>query len=69
MVKNTKSYKELSDKLESVIMLLEDPSTTIDEALSLYKEADKLINTLEDYLETSRNEIKVLTKHATDKAN
>jgi exodeoxyribonuclease VII small subunit len=68
MPKDTKSYKELSDKLDSVITSLEDPSTTIDEALTLYKEADKLISTLQDYLENSRNEIKVLTEHTTDKA-
>jgi exodeoxyribonuclease VII small subunit len=67
MVKNTKSYQELSDKLDSVVMLLENPSTTIDEALNLYKEADKLINSLQDYLENSRNEIKVLAKQSTDK--
>ena len=67
MAKTTKSYKELSDKLDSVIGLLESPSTTIDEALNLYKEADKLINSLQDYLEKSRNEIKVLTKYSTDK--
>ena len=67
MVKNTKSYQELSDKLDSVVMLLENPSTTIDEALNLYKEADKLINSLQDYLENSRNEIRVLAKQSTDK--
>ena len=67
MVKNTKSYQELSDKLDSVVMLLENPSTTIDEALNLYKEADKLINSLQDYLENSRNEIKVLAKQSPDK--
>lgn len=68
MTKTTKSYQELSDKLDSIIMSLENPSTTIDEALNLYKEADKLIDSLQDYLENSRNEIKALSKHATDKA-
>jgi len=68
MPKTTKSYQELSDKLDSIIMSLENPSTTIDEALNLYKEADKLIDSLQDYLENSRNEIKALSKHATDKA-
>lgn len=67
MAKNTKSYQELSDQLDSVIMSLENPTTTIDEALNLYKEADKLINSLQDYLENSRNEIKVLAKQSTDK--
>ena len=66
MAKNTKSYQELSDQLDSVIMSLENPTTTIDEALNLYKEADKLINSLQDYLENSRNEIKVLAKQSTD---
>jgi exodeoxyribonuclease VII small subunit len=68
MPKNIKSYQELSDKLDGIILTLENPSTTIDEAINLYKEADKLIESLQDYLENSRNEIKAISKHSTDKA-
>jgi|GEM_PF-1544122 len=67
MGKNTKTYQELSDKLDSIIASLENPTTTIDEALSLYKEADQLLKTLKDYLENTGNEIKTLTKHSANK--
>ena len=67
MTKESKTYQELSDKLDNVINSLENPATTIDEAVSLYKEADQLIKTLKDYLENTRNEIKILTKRSTDK--
>ena len=67
MVKNSKSYQELSNKLDDVIGVLENPSTTIDEALELYKEADRLIQSLKDYLDNAQNEIKILTKQSTDK--
>jgi exodeoxyribonuclease VII small subunit len=67
MAKDSKTYQELSNKLDDIIVSLEDPTTTIDDALSLYKEADQLIKTLKDYLENTRNEIKTLTKHSTNK--
>jgi exodeoxyribonuclease VII small subunit len=67
MVNNTKSYQDLSDKLDGVIAMLESPSTTIDEAINLYKEADLLIQKLKNYLDNAKNEIKVLTKRSTDK--
>lgn len=67
MVKNTKTYQELSDELDNIIASLENPVTTIDEALVLYKQADKLIKILKDYLENTKNEIKVLAKQPADK--
>ena len=67
MVKDSKTYQELSDKLDGIIASLENPNTTIDDALSLYKEADQLIKTLKDYLENTKNEIKILTKQSTNK--
>jgi exodeoxyribonuclease VII small subunit len=67
MTKTTKTYQELSDELDKVVALLEDPTTSIDDALRLYKESDKLINQLQDYLDNTRNEIKILTKQWADK--
>ena len=67
MTKTTKPYQELSDELDKVVALLEDPTTSIDDALRLYKESDKLINQLQDYLDNTRNEIKILTKQWADK--
>jgi exodeoxyribonuclease VII small subunit len=69
MAKGSNTYQVLSDKLDNIIMSLENPSTTIDDALSLYKEADQLVKTLKDYLEKTRNEIKTITKLSTKKEN
>lgn len=67
MTKDSKTYQDLSDKLDNIIMSLENPATTIDDALSLYKEADQLIKMIKDYLEKTRNEIKILTKQSNKK--
>ncbi len=69
MVKNTKSYQELNSELDKIIAKLEDPSTTIDEAIELYKEADQLIKTLKNYLDKAQNDIKILTKRSNNKAS
>ena len=55
-----KSYRELQSELDDVMMRLQSAELDIDEALTLYKQGQKLVADLEAYLETAKNEINQL---------
>jgi exodeoxyribonuclease VII small subunit len=55
------SYADLNRELESILGELQDPSTDIDQALTLYKRGQEVIKQLEDYLNRSKNSIKSIS--------
>lgn len=57
-----KTYRELQSELDDVLAALQTAELDIDKALELYKKGQKLIDQLEDYLKTAKNEIEQLKK-------
>lgn len=57
-----KTYRELQGELDSVLVELQSAELDIDKALELYKQGQKLIEQLEDYLQNAKNEITELKK-------
>lgn len=64
---STKSYRELSDELASLMEWFEGGEVDLEEAIENYQKAMKLIGELEDYLKTAENEIKKITANFDDK--
>ncbi len=56
------SYKELQMQLDNTLGQLQSAELDIDKALDLYKQGQKLIKQLEDYLKNAKNEIEHLKK-------
>lgn len=57
-------YAELSGRLDDVVVALESPTVSIDEAMQLYEEGTKLVAELEKYLKTAENRITKLKASA-----
>lgn len=57
-----KSYRELQAELDKVLDELQSAELDIDKATGLYKEGQRLIKKLEDYLQTAKNEIEHIKK-------
>jgi exodeoxyribonuclease VII small subunit len=57
-----KSYVQLQTELDDVLAELQASELDIDKALILYKQGQKLVEHLEKYLETAKNEIEHLKK-------
>lgn len=57
-----KTYRELQSELDEVLVELQSAELDIDKALELYKQGQKLIEQLEDYLQNAKNEITELKK-------
>lgn len=57
-----KSYRELQGELDKVLAELQSAELDIDKALDLYKQGQKLIEQLEEYLANAKNEITELKK-------
>jgi len=62
MTRKNSSYKELKKELEKVIGELQSEETDIDDALELYKKANKIIEQLEKHLETIKIEIERINR-------
>jgi len=56
------SYRELQTQLDEVLGQLQSAELDIDKALDLYKQGQKLIEQLEDYLKNAKNEIVQIKK-------
>ena len=52
------NYQATTTELETIIAKLESGNMEIDQALSAYQDAQKLIAELEHYLKTAENKIK-----------
>lgn len=64
---SNKSYRELSDELTRLMKWFESGDVDLEEAITNYQKAMKLIGELEDYLKTAENEIKKITANFGDK--
>ena len=53
-----KSYRTLQAELDKVLAELQSADLDIDKALDLYKQGQKLLTDLENYLKSAKNEIK-----------
>ena len=62
MVNNEKSYRQLSEELESIMIELQDESLDIDKALDLHEKAIQLIKGLEKRLGKAKNRFEKLDK-------
>ncbi len=56
-----KTYREQFEELESLLARLQGGDLTVDEALPVYEQAQKLIKALEKQLAEAENQIKKLT--------
>lgn len=56
-------YSELSKKLDEILEQLESlGATDLDKAIALHKEGDKVIASMQQYLQDSSKKIKKITK-------
>lgn len=60
MAKKTKSYRELKDELDRIILELESTTDDIDKAIVQYKQAQKIISEIEKYLDKAKSKIDIL---------
>lgn len=57
-----RSYGDIKNKLDSVVVALQEPNVGVDEAIKLHEEAKKLIVELEAYLRAKEANITKATK-------
>ncbi|HEX5455925.1 MAG TPA: exodeoxyribonuclease VII small subunit [Candidatus Saccharimonadales bacterium] len=60
MAKKTKSYRELKDELDRIVLELESTTDDIDKAIEQYKQAQKTIAEIEKYLDKAKSKIDIL---------
>jgi exodeoxyribonuclease VII small subunit len=53
-----KSYREMAEQLDQIMLWFESGDIDIDEAVKKYEEASELISEMEKYLKTAENKIK-----------
>ncbi len=58
---STATYRDLSDELDAIMLQFQDTDLDVDQALTLYKEAEALIKKMQVRLETAENQIKKLS--------
>jgi exodeoxyribonuclease VII small subunit len=61
MSKKEINYKILSTELDEVLAKLQNPATTLDEAVDLYKQGQAIVKELEAYLSRTENVIRILS--------
>lgn len=59
---NNKTYVQMQADLDNVLEQLQSENLDIDKALGLYKKGQKLVEQLEKYLKTAKNEIETIKK-------
>lgn len=60
MAKKKKSFEEKLARLEEIIAILDDDTTTLEEMLKVYEEGISLTKELRDFLENAELKIKSL---------
>lgn len=58
MPKNEKSYKQLQEELDGILMQLQGGELDIDESMKAYEKGLTLVAELEKYLKTAENTIR-----------
>lgn len=61
MAKKSTDFSSKQAQLDELLGLLQNPDTGIDESIDVYKQAVKLIDELEEYLQESKNRITEIT--------
>jgi exodeoxyribonuclease VII small subunit len=56
-----KSYREMAEQLDQIMLWFESGDIDIDEAVKKYEEASELISEMEKYLKTAENKIKKIS--------
>jgi exodeoxyribonuclease VII small subunit len=65
MTKTADDYQTLYEQLDTVLAKLQAPDVHVDEAVKLYEEGLKLVDTLEKHLKQAENKIeKLKLQHA-----
>ena len=59
---NEKSYKELQEELNLIISELQSEEIDIDQAVSKFEQATKIIKEIKLYLDTAENTLKKVNK-------
>ena len=59
------NYKVLSAELDKLLLKLQDPTTGLDEAITLFKRGRAIVKELEKYLLKTENTIRSLTNEKT----
>lgn len=57
-----KNYQQLADQLAKIIDWFESDDVDLDQAISKYQQATKLLAEMENYLKTAENKIRKITK-------
>lgn len=60
MAEKTKSYKQLKEELDVIIVELESSAEDIDKAIEQYKKGQTIIAKIEEYLKKAKVKINVL---------
>lgn len=61
MPKNEKTYKQLQEELDGILILLQSGELDIDESMKAYEKGLTLVAQLEKYLKTAENTINKIT--------
>ncbi len=56
-MKKDKSYRQLNKELEEIIYKLDGELDDIDKAIELYKEGEKILNEIDQYLKSAKTKI------------
>lgn len=59
--KQQPDYKKLSQRLDEIVVKMQDDATSIDESLELYEEGIRLTSEIEDYLKQAENKLKKIS--------
>ena len=59
--KNQRNYQKMTAELAAIIDWFEGDKVNLDEAVTKYKQALKLITEIETYLKTAENEVKKIS--------
>jgi exodeoxyribonuclease VII small subunit len=57
-VKSSKSYRQMSEELDEILLWFESGDPDLDEAVQKYEQARKLLEQMEQYLKTAQNKIR-----------
>jgi exodeoxyribonuclease VII small subunit len=60
MPKKAVNYKVLSAELDKLLVDLQNPATSLDEAMVLYKRGQMIIEKLESYLSQAENTVRTI---------
>jgi len=58
MAERKKSYQELNEQLAEIMAWFESEEVDLDQAVTKYEQATKLLAEMEDYLKSAENKIK-----------